>query len=70
MAPPCPPFPTALNINFERRDLTSAQKSHSAPNDLYVKLRTYLIDGPFFNQKKIYKDIRKSHALKYEHSKK
>ena len=59
-----------VNINFERRDLTSTQKSHSVPDDLNVQLRTYLIDGPFFNRKKIYKDIRISHALKYKHSKK
>ena len=59
-----------VNINFERRDLTSTQKSHSVPDDLNVQLRTYLIDGPFFNRKKIYKDIRISYALKYKHSKK
>ena len=47
-----------VNINFERRDLTSAQTSTSypSPDDLYVQLRTYWIDGPFLNQK-TYKDI-------------
>ena len=37
-----------VNINL---DLTSTQKSHPAPDDFYVQLRTYLIGGPFFNQK-------------------
>ena len=32
------------------------------------RLRTYLIDGPFLNQK-TYKDIRISYSLKYNYSK-
>ena len=31
------------------------------------QLRTYLIDGPFFNEK-TYKDIRMLYSLKYKHS--
>ena len=42
-----------VNFNFERRGLTSEHKSHPLPYDLYVQLRTYLIDGPFLNQKSI-----------------
>ena len=33
------------------------------------ELRTYLIDGPFLNQKS-YKDIQTLYSLKYKHSKK
>ena len=33
------------------------------------QLHTYLIDGPFLNQK-TYKDIQISYSLKYRHSKK
>ena len=33
------------------------------------QLRTYLIDGPYLNQK-TYKDIRISYSLKYKHLKK
>ena len=40
-----------VNINFERRNLTSARKSHSVSNDLYVQLCTYLTDVPFLKQK-------------------
>ena len=44
-----------ININFERRNLTSGQRSHhtsTLPDALYVQLCTYLIDSPFLNQKK------------------
>ena len=58
-----------VNINFEKRGLTSAQRIHLAPDDLYVQLRIYLIDGPFVNQK-TYKDIQISYSLKHKHSKK
>ena len=34
------------------------------------QLRTYLIGGPFLNQKNIFKDIRILYSLKYKHSKK
>ena len=40
------------NINFERRGVTSAQKSQPASDDLHVQLRTYLTFGPFLNQKR------------------
>ena len=49
-----------VDINFERRDLTSAQKIHPSPDTILEKplhfptpiphqLRKYLIDGPFLN---------------------
>ena len=58
-----------VNINIERRNLTSVTKIHPVSDDLYVQLRTYLIDAPFLNQK-TYKDILTSHSLEYKHSKK